>query len=273
MPLSGSSAVLILVAVVAAVSLSAIALSSAPSSESSMLSFLSLFPSSSTWPSPLQSSPPPLLIAFRAVGLSLVAATSLSSVRDPEGVTITARYLPASRLPKRSVVLRGFMRLTTFTVWCWLLVGLYFLAALLPPLAIVARTLFGVAFACSVLVTVVVTFILMPFHRAHRSAGNEHLTQWRSVVYHNLNSVLMGIEFAVGARTPELAGLPVAFLWGCAYVLFARAWFSRIGMYYYFFLDDSLPVWQVRCAMTEVSHRHERSVSRRESCVARVDGT
>lgn len=84
----------------------------------------------------------------------------------------------------RAISLMGLTRFTTFTVWCWTLMGVYFLMATglsivrvfvvggeehlhdnksVPELAlIVAWVLYELSFAMSLLVTAVVTFILIP---------------------------------------------------------------------------------------------------------------
>ena len=67
---------------------------------------------------------------------------------------------------------------------------------------------------------------------------------WRALLMHNANVALMCGDWLVGRLPLKVAHLPLPVGWGCAYVLFAWAWHAKTGVYYYPFLDHTLPWWQ-----------------------------
>ena len=170
-------------------------------------------------------------------------------------------------VPKRSCLkrqaceFRGLNWLSTFTVWNWLLIGLYFLlasiattAALLAdheekeffkssaqPFFAFIWAIYQVAFSCSLLVTVVVTFVFVP--NAYNRTGHSperFFTRW-NVAMHNLNVVLMSVEFMFN-NLPIMTGhWPLCVIWGSIYWLFVWGWYSKTNFYPYFFLDHTLP--------------------------------
>ena len=67
------------------------------------------------------------------------------------------------------------------------------------------------------------------------------MLNWRPVLMHNANVALMVADLLLG-RLPVCAShLPLPLMWGAAYVLFAWGWHARTGVYYYPFLDHTLP--------------------------------
>jgi hypothetical protein len=70
------------------------------------------------------------LLAFRVAAFGLVAAVLAHSLLDKAFLHVDTRYLPRSALGgPRPIAIRHWQRLSTFTVWCWALVGVYFLGA------------------------------------------------------------------------------------------------------------------------------------------------
>jgi hypothetical protein len=87
---------------------------------------------------------------------------------------------------------------------------------------------------------VVVTFVLIPY-RTKTGAEAEFMLKTRAVIMHNANVALMATELLVGELPIRAAHLPFVVLWGCTYVLFAWRWHAMTGVYYYPFLDHTLP--------------------------------
>lgn len=93
------------------------------------------------------------------------------------------------------------------------------------------RVVFGVAFSASLLVTVVVTFVLMPLNRkAKNGAANPFMEKPLSLLYHNANVVLMLAESQLTNMHMRVADLPFAYLWTIGYLLFSW-WCVAILMY------------------------------------------
>jgi len=73
------------------------------------------------------------------------------------------------------------------------------------------------------------------------SGKHDFMLNWRPVLMHNANVALMVADLLLG-RLPVCANhLPLPLMWGAAYVLFAWVWHARTGVYYYPFLDHTLP--------------------------------
>jgi hypothetical protein len=73
---------------------------------------------------------------------------------------------------------------------------------------------------------------------------NDFMFNWRPVLMHNANVALMVADLLLGRLPVQVNHLPLAISWGAAYVLFAWAWHARTGVYYYPFLDHTLPARQ-----------------------------
>jgi hypothetical protein len=130
-----------------------------------------------------------LLFTFRFLSAVIIwYVTIFMAVIDENGIVI--------KDGKKSATLLGLNRLSTFTCWCWMLLGVYFSCAaylsfnaqkgsssvqnngeniVMSPFLIVATNiLFEMAGSLGVLVTVLVTFVLWPVARFIRKCP----TQW-----------------------------------------------------------------------------------------------
>ena len=99
---------------------------------------------------------------------------------------------------------------------------------------------FEIAFGTSYLVTTVVTFILYP---RHIKDGVDHMSlfEFFNVLLHNANVLIMAVEFLLNKMPFAFAHFPFIVFFGQLYVLFAGWLYSRIGVFYYFFLDYEAP--------------------------------
>lgn len=174
-----------------------------------------------------------VLVSVAVIGLSAEGKTM-----EPEG----------PRSIKFNVT--GLARFTTFTSWCWSMQGVYFCisaycsAAHLypgrlspPPPAVHAATwvLYEVCLATSILVTVVVTFVLIP--TAKRTDGHKQFFTWEPLLMHNANIAFMIAELLLTAIPVHPVHFSFAAILGVSYVIFSWFWFWSTGVFYYFFLD------------------------------------
>jgi len=96
--------------------------------------------------------------------------------------------------------------------------------------------LYEVSFSTSFLVTIVVTFVLIPATRANKLPDDVFFHP-AAVSMHNLNVIFMTIETLLGRLTFFTMHFPFVIMFGILYVLFAWYWNSVKGVFYYFFLD------------------------------------
>jgi hypothetical protein len=195
------------------------------------------------------------LLAFRWCATILVLSVAAWSFFDPEGLLVQTKYLPESSLSSKAIMLKGKSRCATFTVWNWYLIGIYFLLTSLvssfvtsPPIWLLRTIwiLYEIAFGCAILVTVVVTFILLPARAkfAKEEGEFDFMLKLRPVLMHNANVFLMSTELIVNNLPVKLNHVPFTALWGCMYCVFAWIWQARTGVYFYPFLDHTLRWWK-----------------------------
>ena len=98
---------------------------------------------------------------------------------------------------------------------------------------------FASSCACALLVTVTVTFMLIP--EAHKR-GDEfgHYFLWDSQMMHNGNVIMLGIELAVTGTSIGIGHISFPILFGSAYVIFSALFAMRAGFYFYDFIDPRL---------------------------------
>jgi hypothetical protein len=133
-----------------------------------------------------------------------------------------------------TVRLYRLSRWTTFTVWCFTALFLYFsLAAYCSAMSLAGRSeqvhaaivqatliLFEVSYPMSLLVTLVVTFVLIPLAlRTNHAIGQ--MFRWRPLMMHNGNVLMMQLAMLIAPPPVTLTHLPYALLFGCAYATFA----------------------------------------------------
>lgn len=152
-----------------------------------------------------------------------------------------------------TVHLKHLSRITTFTVWSWILIGLYFGLTLYithcsdhlrsePPawLLHLAWVLYEVSFSVALLITVLVTFVLIPAAK-HRGLPVVTFFNTPALLMHNANVVFMLLESACNRLPFLLPHIVFGVFYGVLYVVFAWLWFWHKGVFYYFFLDYEHP--------------------------------
>jgi hypothetical protein len=176
-------------------------------------------------------------------------------VFDKKGLKITVMDSKGELKP---LFLIGMQRLTTFTVWCWVLLSSYFAIAALCSIMVlfldaqvpvfmarVACVMYEATFASAYIVTMVVTFVLIPA-ASKRNMPTHTFFDPIPVLLHNANVIFIGIETLMNRAPLFGAHFPYGQLFGLAYVVFAWYWYTKIGAFYYFFLDYNRPyasVW------------------------------
>jgi hypothetical protein len=200
--------------------------------------------------------PTAVIGAYRLFMFAVVALTTTQICVDKNGLVISV-FTASGKV--KTVELLHFQRLTTFTVWCWILIGLYSLCASLCSFGTLfygsclseqfvwlTAILFEAAFTFSFLVTSVVTFVLVPAAKAKNLPVKMFFTPI-PVILHNLNSAFMAIEMILNKLPIAWTHLPFVQCFGLAYVLFAWLYvYRKLGVVYYFFLDYNRPyavVW------------------------------
>jgi hypothetical protein len=208
---------------------------------------------------------PLLLGAIRVSCAVSIWVVVYRMVMDRTGLTLTVLNRDNT---KRAVTLRHWERLTPFTVWSWLLQGVYFtlagycsleaglhdvwgsgsdgdrLSGPLPPLPVVAErlvwVLFEVSFPIAFLVSMVVSFVLIPGAKKSHMPVDNFFTPL-ALIMHNFNIWYMAFEFV--ANQLPFAGWHVSFVltYALAYAIFSWFWHYYKGIYYYFFLDYERP--------------------------------
>lgn len=176
--------------------------------------------------------------------------SSLWAVLEPNGLRLTLEV----RGKKKQCILRNHRRFTTYTMWCWAILGVYMLVAVLcsyaafPDSALqlphqlleITPILFEVSFAMSYLVTIIVSFILIP-GREKSGLPTDVFFHPLAILAHNYNVFVMMIEVCLNRVTIQLRHLPYVVLFGVAYICFSWVWFELTGVFYYFFLDYEHP--------------------------------
>jgi hypothetical protein len=197
---------------------------------------------------------PHALAYFRLTAASIIWGTILFIIFDPVGFPLVALDKNES---EKIVMLHGLSRLTTFTVWSWMLQGFYFALAtfcsfvklypaLLPStmhstcsdyLSPVAFILFEISFPVAFLVSGVVTFVLIPFERKNNPTTFEGYFYLHNLLMHNANVLFMAIEFFVNDLHFTFHHYVYMLVYGLCYIVFSWGWKKYFNILYYFFLD------------------------------------
>eukprot|EP00635_Sarcinochrysidales_sp_CCMP3193_P014782 CAMPEP_0118894174 /NCGR_PEP_ID=MMETSP1166-20130328/3070_1 /TAXON_ID=1104430 /ORGANISM="Chrysoreinhardia sp, Strain CCMP3193" /LENGTH=315 /DNA_ID=CAMNT_0006833061 /DNA_START=202 /DNA_END=1150 /DNA_ORIENTATION=- len=163
-------------------------------------------------------------------------------------------YLRGSKFAKKSdvLVVRGKLRLVTFTMQTWILQGIYFSLAAAASLGMsgvplgLTHVLFEVTWSIAHLVTTVTTYVLIP--AAVKVRGDEKplsILERDQLILHNANVLFANVDCAVNNMRLVQAHCSYAGLWCCVYVAFIWSWGSYAGYVPYFFIDYSLPFFTV----------------------------
>lgn len=191
----------------------------------------------------------PGIAVFRAI-VSLVCFSTIASIiLDPRGMTYNLLdYETKLYGPKR---ITGTTRMSAFTMWSFTLMGTYFAVSSYSSWSVhygwelgewaswLVPALFSSAIASAFLVTVTVTYMLIP-EANERGDNIAHYFKWDSQLMHNGNVIFILIEMAVSDISLSLWYVPYPVIFGCTYVLFSAFNARRSGIYFYDFIDPRL---------------------------------
>ena len=171
-------------------------------------------------------------------------------------ITLKLQYMPQSKLMsmhdgKTQVDLVGLKRQSPFTGQSFILLGLYFtlagcasaLGACDGRMRVLLACLFSTIYPVHLLISAIVTYILIPMglRRAPDGKLTVALGMHTALIAHNANMAFVSIELAL-SRQQVLAELfPFAILWGVYFVLFSWYWARKHRLFYYLFIDATLP--------------------------------
>jgi hypothetical protein len=190
------------------------------------------------------------LFIIRLVFAAIIWATLFIAVSDDKGLSVTFEGIDGV---KKVFTMKYLERLTAFTVWSWILQGLYFsIAAYASYLAInindmnqsktiplfptIAWVFYEISLPVSYLVSLVVAFVLIPGMKKAKLPTDIFFTPI-SLLMHNANLVFMIFEFMVNGLPILYWHFAFIFIYACTYVVFAWIWYQYKKMFYYFFLD------------------------------------
>jgi len=164
------------------------------------------------------------------------------------------------KLPTRGIIhdvnLKHEGRFTAFTVWCWTLQGIYFFLSIISSinkilvaynhhpipifdnqlLLFITWVIFEISFSMSFLVTIVVTFVLIP-GGIKRGINNDGMFKFFPLLFHNANVFFMVTEILTNNMKFSINHFPFVLLYGCAYSMFSWWFFHSRKCFLYFFLD------------------------------------
>lgn len=191
------------------------------------------------------------LALMRLTFAVVIVSTLYAAISDKKGLEITVSLSGGGF---RTVNLQRFERLSTFTMWCWTLQGVYFFLASLSSVMSsetlesihvdrICWVLFEINFALAYLVTVLVTFVLIP--GAISKKIPHKFFDIIPILCHNANALFMGIEISLNKLSMPFSHIAFIQLFGLIYVIFAWKLHNTNGIFYYFFLDYDRPyaVW------------------------------
>jgi len=150
------------------------------------------------------------------------------------------------------------MAFASFTLWCWNLMGLYFLlaatASMLQASACVnhdlgvvrflcclAWILFEVAYTCALFVFLMVWLVLVP--QLYFFTGSVHpLVTPFPLILHNASIVMLTAEGMNNRFRMHRMHILFVLYFAAAYVVFSWAWFEKQGWFFYDFIDFRSPL-------------------------------
>ena len=194
--------------------------------------------------------PDVLLALFRTAAAVLALFTLINICIDEEGSVVLPTFYDSKQ--RGEVVLLGVHRLVPFTVWSFVAFGIYFTIAAasswvhvlggeVPDWALASVSItFAIACGTALLVTIIVTFYLIPKNAAKGFDVSKYF-KWHESLMHNGNVIILGMELVLGNLdiTPGMVAFPL--IYGIVYLGFANAYavFGG-GIYMYDFIDPRL---------------------------------
>ena len=209
------------------------------------------------------------LAMIRVSFAAVIFSTLYAAINDTKGLEITVSLSSGGF---KSVNLKRFERLSTFTMWCWTLQGVYFLMTSLSPVFPpdtlesihvhrICWVLFEINFALAYMVTFLVTFVLIP--GAISKKIPHKFFDLTPILCHNANALFMGVEISLNQLSMPFSHIAFIQLFGLTYVIFAWKLHQSKGIFYYFFLDYDRPyaVWYYGGLFLSVSRLYRVVVS------------
>lgn len=162
------------------------------------------------------------------------------------------------RQTKTDKLFGSSMAFASFTLWCWNLMGVYFLVAASVSL-LHARTqayhdfvvvrlfccsawiLFEVAYTCALFVCLMVWCVLVPMLYFWTGSVHALITPF-PLIFHNANILMMTVEAMSNRLSMNRAHLFFVWYFAAAYVVFSWAFFERTGWFFYSFIDYRSPL-------------------------------
>ncbi|KAJ3313247.1 hypothetical protein HDV04_002231 [Boothiomyces sp. JEL0838] len=187
------------------------------------------------------------LLYFRAFCLvSNLYVDLIPTFFDKVGHTITAFQVDTQ---PRTVRMKGGIRFCTFTLWSWLIQGIYFACAIATQLGYITNLyfleaiviMFELATSVAILVTVVVTFVLIPGAAKGDVKNMVGLFRFQVLLTHNANVVFMITELVLNNIKFKFSHFPYAGLFGITYIAFSWILAQKIGVFFYNFLNYNFP--------------------------------
>ena len=188
-----------------------------------------------------------LMAVFRTLAAGLSLFTVISVCLDREGGPAIPLFYKSRKCEQ--AVLYGSHRLVAFTVWSFIAFGAYFALAAFASwaeifgvsvpswLLAVIPLIFAIACGTALLVTVVVTYYLIP-NNLEKGFDVAKYFLWYEIVMHNLNVILLGVDLVLGGVDITLGMVAFPVLFGIVYVFFAYIYaIYGGGIYLYDFLD------------------------------------
>ncbi len=195
-----------------------------------------------TFPSPKSS---PFLTVMRGTFAAVCVAAELYEMSDGGKVEKT-HYSAGSKLIPATVNTSGLRQLTFFTHWSWLMLAMYFALTIISPTSTgLLAVSWSIAAPNAFLTTVIITFVIWPT-LTKDGVDTSNLSHLPTLAMHCLNTIMVALEMYLASTPLILSLIPLAPLYGLAYVLFAWA-YSPLAcpesgpQFYYFFLDTTLP--------------------------------
>lgn len=184
---------------------------------------------------------PTLLATFRAGCLITNPLVLAWLLTDQEGTPAIANGIDRRPFP---ILMIGFLRLAPFTVWSWILQAFYFLGALylqyanLYGISISTQVsdslyiLYEVCFTISILITVIVTFVLIPAG-VHSKTPIDNFFTTAALVMHNANVYFMMLELIFNNFDKfHFSHLPFTIIYGLIYVVWGWILANTKGLFF-----------------------------------------
>jgi len=190
------------------------------------------------------------LALFRTVAAMASLITLFVIGTDKDGLTYNVLDYETKIYGPRKLF--GTNRLAAFTMWSFGILGIYFAMAAyvtwshilgtdVPSVILfMCSAALAASYACALLVTVTVTFILIP-ESNKRGDNISHYFLWDNQIMHNGNVIILGVELFVTGITVGLGNISFPVIFGAAYVTYSAFFaMSKGGFYFYDFLDPRL---------------------------------